>query len=109
MTAVGGCLPGLAGAPAHRAGISPEEALARVLGRIDPLPGHDVPVCHALDGVLAETVRSDVPLPVFDNSAMDGYAVRSVDVGNGRGLRVVGDVRAGRPTMLRVGQGRPVG
>lgn len=105
MTAVGGCLPGLAAAPAHRVGISPDEALAHILGRIDPLPGHDVPVWSALDGVLVDTVRSDTPLPVFDNSAMDGYAVRSVDVGDGRRLRVVGDVRAGRPTMLRVGPG----
>ncbi|QIM21787.1 hypothetical protein G7075_12710 [Phycicoccus sp. HDW14] len=96
-------------APGQPTPVDVDEALARVLDGLVPLPAHDVPVWSALDGVLDETVRSGSPLPAFDNSAMDGYAVRAQDAVDGRRLRVVGDVRAGRPTMLRVGPGRPVG
>jgi molybdenum cofactor synthesis domain-containing protein len=83
----------------------PEEALARVLRGLGPLPAHEVPLCDALDGVLAEEVVAGVPLPGFDNAAMDGYAVRAADADGGRRLRVVGDVRAGEVAFVHVGRG----
>ncbi|MCW3845413.1 hypothetical protein ONA70_35655, partial [Micromonospora yasonensis] len=55
------------------------------------LPAQAVPLAAAAGRTLAEPVRAAVPLPGFDNSAMDGYAVR----GPGP-WRVVDRVLAGR-------------
>ncbi|MFG1674086.1 molybdopterin molybdotransferase MoeA [Micromonospora sp. NPDC049282] len=56
-----------------------------------PLPGESVPLASAIGRTLAAPLIAAVPLPGFDNSAMDGYAVR----GPGP-WRVVGRVLAGR-------------
>lgn len=62
----------------------------------------------ALDRVLAESVSARMAVPPFDNSAMDGYAVRSTDlVDEGmHALRVIGDVYAGRPFAGELGPGQ---
>jgi len=52
--------------------------LARALGQ--PLPAEPTGLDDALGRVLARDVRSTGPLPAWDNSAMDGYAVRAADV-----------------------------
>ncbi len=58
-----------------------DEALARLLGAVQPLAGHEtVSTFDAVGRVLASEVRSLVDVPSADNSAMDGYAMRSVDV-----------------------------
>ena len=58
-----------------------DEALARLLGAVQPLTGHDtVSTFDGLGRVLATEVRSLVDVPSADNSAMDGYAMRSADV-----------------------------
>jgi molybdopterin molybdotransferase len=62
--------------------LSPTEALHRILGSLDaiaPLPAERVPLSEALGRALAEDVRAERPLPPFDNSQMDGYALRAVD------------------------------
>src|ERR1041385_2004251 len=48
--------------------------------------------------VLAEDVRARTDLQPFDNSAMDGYALRSTDAVAGATLPVVGESRAGGPS-----------
>lgn len=59
-----------------------------------------------LDGmVLAQDVRTDEYLPRWDNSAMDGYAVRAADVTPGGTLRVVADLAAGTAEEPRVEPG----
>ena len=56
-----------------------EEALARILAVL-PKPARErVPLREARGRILLEPVSAAVDLPVFDNSAVDGYAVRSVD------------------------------
>src|SRR6266496_4920262 len=60
--------------------------------------------------LLAENVVTEVPLPVFDNSAMDGYAVRAVDTraaspDNPVQLPVTGDVVAGTKSRSGMGPG----
>jgi len=60
--------------------ISPDEALEIVLAKAPLLGPESVPLADAVGGVLAETVASDIDLPPFDKSAMDGYAVRRQDV-----------------------------
>jgi molybdopterin molybdotransferase len=59
---------------------SVEEHLADCLAAVDRTTPIEVPVEGALDLLLAEDVVSAVALPGFDNSAMDGYAVRVTDV-----------------------------
>ena len=77
-----------------------DEHLAAVLGPLGPLPPLEVTLLDAHGCVLAEDVVAPRPLPGFDNSSMDGYAVRSADVGGATPqtpvvLPVVGDIAAG--------------
>jgi molybdopterin molybdotransferase len=79
---------------------SVDEHLADVLGVVRPLGELELTLLDAHGTVLAEDVTSPLPLPHFDNSAMDGYAVRRADVAeagpdNPAVLHVVGDVAAG--------------
>jgi molybdopterin molybdotransferase len=57
------------------------EALARVLEATTPMPACLVSLEDAVSRVLAEDVRADLPVPGFDTTAMDGWAVRASDVG----------------------------
>ena len=59
---------------------SVEEHLADILATIRPLAPTELSVGDAYGLVLAEDVTAASPLPSFDNSAMDGYAVRVQDV-----------------------------
>jgi len=52
--------------------ISVDEALEYVLKHFEPLEPEEVEILDALDRVLAEDVYSDMEIPPFDNSAMDG-------------------------------------
>lgn len=76
------------------------EHQAKVAALLAPTPVITQPLERCLGLALAEDLVSAVPLPVFDNSAMDGYAVRSVDLAEaGDGpvtLPVPEDVPAGR-------------
>jgi molybdopterin molybdotransferase len=57
-----------------------EEALARVLATVPAAASERIPLTEAAGRFLAEEVRAAIDLPPFDNSAMDGYAVRASDV-----------------------------
>ena len=60
--------------------MTPAEAARIILSHIQPLPTERARLREALDLVLAEDVVSPIDLPPWDNSAMDGYAVRSQDL-----------------------------
>lgn len=75
--------------------ITVEEHGARILATADVLPTARVPLGEALGLVLADDIASRWPVPLFDNSAMDGYAIKRADAVEGAGLRVVADVPAG--------------
>jgi len=81
------------------------EALRTVLERTPAAAGRcDVPLADALGRALAEDVFSDVDLPPFDRSGMDGFAIRAADlVRTPAALTVIGIVPAGGAL------GRPVG
>jgi molybdopterin molybdotransferase len=77
-----------------------DEHLAAILGALTPLAPLDLSLLEAAGTVLAETVPAPVPLPPFDNSAMDGYAVYAADLASATSgspvvLQVVGDIFAG--------------
>ena len=58
---------------------------------------------------LAEDLRARFDSPPFDNSAVDGYAVRSEDAGEpGRSFRVIDEAPAGRPSARSVGEGEAI-
>jgi molybdopterin molybdotransferase len=83
-----------------------EEHRARVLAGVRPLDPADVPLLDALGLALAEDVVATVSLPGFDNSAMDGYAVRRADVEQTPvTLPVVGEIGAGQATVRAIAPG----
>jgi molybdopterin molybdotransferase len=88
--------------------ISEEEARAKILETIRPLPSRRLSILQALDCFAAEDYVARLPLPNFDNSAMDGYAVIASDCRSGACLRVVGEQPAGVDRQLRVSPGDAV-
>ena len=79
-----------------------EAALATVLEGVDPLEPEPVTLEHAQGRVTAGAIRGGADVPAFDNSAMDGFAVRSGDVRGATAaepveLSVKGESRAGTP------------
>jgi molybdopterin molybdotransferase len=80
--------------------------LADILATVQPLAPLEVELERALGCVLAEDVSSPVPLPPFDNSAMDGYAVRAEDVAAAPvSLPVIEDIAAGDGELRAIGPG----
>ncbi|HSN32795.1 MAG TPA: gephyrin-like molybdotransferase Glp [Ideonella sp.] len=69
--------------PARPPLLTLDEALARLLGAVEPLPATQaerVSTFDALGRVLADDVHSTLDVPPADNTSMDGYAVRAADV-----------------------------
>src|SRR4051812_15892836 len=61
--------------------LSLEDALQKLLGSVQPINGAErTPLAAAAERILADDVIAPNPLPLFDNSAMDGWAIRSADV-----------------------------
>ncbi len=90
--------------------LSVAEARERILNSVGPLAAEEVPLGRAGGRILAEDIVSPVDLPPWDNSAMDGFAVRSADVRGAtaelpRTLRVVDDIPAGAFPSLPIGSG----
>jgi molybdopterin molybdotransferase len=86
--------------------ISVAEAQRLVLERAHRLDPERVPVERAAGRVLAEPASTQVDLPPFPSSAMDGFAVRAQDAGAGSRLPVVARIAAGSPAdrALRAGE-----
>src|SRR5881227_2847398 len=88
--------------------ISEEEAREKVLKTVAPLEERTVPLAKALDCFAAEDYFARLPLPAFDNSAMDGFAVVASSCKKGGRLPVIGEQPAGPDRKLRVGDGEAV-
>ncbi len=65
---------------AETAVMTVEEARELVFARLTRLPAEEVALLDSLGRVLAEDARSDIDVAPFDNSAMDGFAVRAADL-----------------------------
>lgn len=87
-----------------------EEYLAELLRLVRPDERRElIDLPDALGRVLADSISSRVSIPAFANSAMDGYAVRHVDVAaTPVRLQVVGEVRAGSALDPAAGHGQCV-
>ena len=76
--------------------LSVSDAQQRILQKIQPVGQATVPLDQAARRVLAQDIRADADLPLFDNSSMDGFALRAADTSASRvTLRVVADIAAG--------------
>lgn len=84
---------------------SVEEQLERALALAVRLEPRSTPIADADGGTLAADLPALLAVPPFDNSSMDGFAVRADDLAPGVRLRVVGDIPAGATTVPRVGAG----
>lgn len=81
-------------------GVTRQEALNAILANFNALGVMEVALPDALGLVLAEDVASDMNIPPFDNSSMDGYAVKAVDVAGATDES---------PTLLKVAGYLPAG
>jgi len=88
--------------------VSEEEAREKILETISQLPARLLSILDALDCFAAQDYLARLPLPVFDNSAMDGYAVIASDCRSGERLRVIGEQPAGLDRQLRVSPGAAI-
>ncbi|MEU4882496.1 gephyrin-like molybdotransferase Glp [Streptomyces althioticus] len=90
---------------------SVDEHLDDILATVRPLDPIELNLLDAQGCVLVEDITVPVSLPPFDNSSMDGYAVRVADVAGASeeypaSLEVVGDVAAGAADPVHVGPGQ---
>jgi molybdopterin molybdotransferase len=88
--------------------ISVEEARARILAALRPIPAETVALADAWNRVVAEPVIARLTQPPADLSAMDGYALRSEDGALGARLHLIGAAPAGHPFVGSVGSGQIV-
>src|SRR5665647_3352175 len=91
--------------------ITVEEHFARIVGTVRRLPSIGLNLLDAQGCVLAQDVTSEVPLPGFTNSAMDGYAVHAADLAAASKeapvtLPVVHDIPAGNTQALSLAPGQ---
>ncbi|WP_368541465.1 molybdopterin molybdotransferase MoeA [Enterobacter soli] len=100
------------------AGLMPlDTALTQMLDRISPLQESEtLPLVRCFGRIAARDIVSPLNVPGFDNSAMDGYAVRLADLQTGEPLPVAGKAFAGQPfsgewpagSCVRIMTGAPV-
>ncbi len=86
-----------------------EDARSMVRAHSQALPAERVALAEALGRVLAQDIEAEEPVPAFDGSAMDGFAVRARDIDGARLdqpvlLRVLDESRAGSPARRAVGE-----
>lgn len=84
--------------------ISSSDAKVKIISAAKPLPTEEVPLAFAAGRFLAEDYLAPIDHPFFDQSAMDGYALRWEDLGGGP-LRVVGEISAGDAPGLEIQPG----
>lgn len=92
-----------------RIGFAQADAIVRRVAQERALGCERIALAHAHGRILARDLAATLPLPPFDNSAMDGFALRHGDAMRpGAVLRLVGEQFAGTALPLRVGEGECV-
>jgi len=97
----------------HADMLSVEEALRAILSAFHPLDMEEKPILSCLGQVLAEDIYSPIDIPPLDNSAMDGYALRSNDLVDATYekpvlLKVIGAIAAGEVSTTEVKPGTAI-
>ncbi|CAN5908050.1 molybdopterin molybdotransferase MoeA [soil metagenome] len=88
--------------------IDHHEAVRQVMENTPRLSTEGTPLEKAQGLVVADDLKARFDSPPFDNSAVDGYAVRSVDAEEGSVFQVVDEAPAGRPARKSVGEGEAI-
>jgi len=88
--------------------ITEEQAYHRILAATNPLSARRIALTDAANCFAAEDSFAKTPLPNFDNSAMDGYAVRVSDCARDKSLEVIGEQPAGVDRQLRISSGEAI-
>lgn len=88
--------------------MSVQDARARILAGLRPVPAEIVALAEAWRRVSATPVAARLTQPPSDVSAMDGYALRAADGTEGAVLEVIGEAPAGHPFAGSVGSGQAV-
>ena len=88
--------------------LSEEEARTRILAAVPTLATVNVPLRQAAGRYSAIELVATIPLPSFDNSAMDGYAVIASSATKDARLKIVGDQPAGVSGDLQIRGGEAV-
>ena len=90
--------------------LSVDQARERILSHFQPVTTETLPLSECSKRVLGEDIAAANHLPPFDNSSMDGFAVRAEDVENAtsespRSLRVIADIPAGKHPTISIEAG----
>ncbi len=88
--------------------ITVEQAFERIMGSAAPLPTEKIDVARSSGRVIAGPVAARRSQPGCDLSAMDGYAVRSEDLGDNPELNLIGESAAGHPFSGKLLAGQTV-
>lgn len=88
--------------------ITEAEARERVLVTILPGAQEELPLSACLGRFAASDVLAAMPLPGFDNSMMDGYAVQASDTDSTKPLRIIGEQPAGPDLLLQLQPGTAI-
>jgi len=91
--------------------LSVQQAQARILDLLTPIGIERVTIEAAAGRILAEDIIAPQDMPFFDNSSMDGFAVRAADVLHATpdapvSLKIVADIPAGRPSSIALRPGQ---
>ncbi len=91
--------------------LSVAEARERILSHFEPVAAETLPLAECAGRVLAGDITASTDLPLFDNSSMDGFALRAADSAaassdSPRSLRVVADIPAGSHPTISVAAGQ---
>ena len=90
--------------------LSVDEARGRILSHFQPVATEELPLMECAHRVLAQDISATTDLPPFDNSSMDGFALRVADLldasdASPRSLRVVADIPAGLSPTISLAPG----
>ena len=90
--------------------LSVDQARERILSQFQPVTTETLPLAGCSNRVLAQDIAASDDLPPFNNSSMDGFAVRAVDVleaayGSPRSLSVIADIPAGSSPTISLAPG----
>ncbi|HEX2899794.1 MAG TPA: molybdopterin molybdotransferase MoeA, partial [Bacteroidia bacterium] len=85
--------------------LNPEDALSRTLQAVETLGSETLPLHQALGRVLAADVHAPIDHPIFDQTAVDGYAFRFADWEMGKPLLVADQIKAGDAGQRVLGTG----
>ena len=97
----------MSGCGAEHGLISVDQALALILDKVEALASEQIPLSQALHRYLAKDIYSAIDLPLFSQSAVDGYALCSHEpiLAHSK-FQLVGEIRAGQDQSLQLEHGQ---